>query len=81
MLAAPNTIGVTFDLLEGEVPIQDAAYGPVNEGRRAAEVLRRVRLVPEGFVTTYGDLVARGAAFRRLRAGVLPRPGRALGAR
>jgi methylated-DNA-protein-cysteine methyltransferase related protein len=27
----------------------------VNE-RRAAEVLRRVRLVPEGHVTTYGDL-------------------------
>ena len=24
--------------------------------RRAAEVLRRVRLVPEGHVTTYGDL-------------------------
>jgi methylated-DNA-protein-cysteine methyltransferase related protein len=27
----------------------------VNE-ERAAEVLRRVRSVPEGFVTTYGDL-------------------------
>ena len=24
--------------------------------QRAAEVLRRVRLIPEGFVTTYGDL-------------------------
>jgi methylated-DNA-protein-cysteine methyltransferase related protein len=24
--------------------------------RRAAEVLRRVRSIPEGFVTTYGDL-------------------------
>jgi methylated-DNA-protein-cysteine methyltransferase-like protein len=27
----------------------------VNE-ERAAEVLRRIRTVPEGFVTTYGDL-------------------------
>jgi methylated-DNA-protein-cysteine methyltransferase related protein len=34
----------------------------VNEDR-AAEVLRRVRTVPAGFVTTYGDLCPRAPRF------------------
>jgi methylated-DNA-protein-cysteine methyltransferase related protein len=35
----------------------------MRDGKRASEVLRRARLVPPGFVTTYGDLCPEAPRF------------------
>ena len=54
MLETPGSIGKTFELVSGDTPIEEAVAA-CERGARA-EVLRRVRSVPEGRVTTYGDL-------------------------
>jgi methylated-DNA-protein-cysteine methyltransferase related protein len=37
-------------------PIPNAPAEPVLDSPRAAQIIRRVRAVPAGFVSTYGDL-------------------------
>ena len=64
VLDTPSTAGRAFTLLAGDVPDRrgrarglNATRAPVDlESARAREVLRRVRSIPRGRVTTYGDL-------------------------
>ena len=55
VLETPSTVGKAFELVSGRYADRRGDPRAVNE-QRAAEVLRRVRSVPEGRVTTYGDL-------------------------
>ena len=75
----PASIGKTFELVSGDTPVEEAVARPVNE-ERAEEVLRRARSVPEGRVTTYGDLCPGAPRFAGTVLSELPRPGRALAA-
>ena len=75
----PNSIGKTFDLVSGDTPVEEAVRGAVNE-ERAEEVLRRVRSVPEGRVTTYGDLCPGAPRFAGTVLSGVPRRRRAVAA-
>jgi alkylated DNA nucleotide flippase Atl1 len=50
------------------------AADPLIESPRAREVLRRARAVPEGFVTTYGDLCPEAPRFAGMVMSAYHRP-------